>query len=247
MKKKKRPARSGWIRALLLVIFIAAGIYVYHATDYARYITRDALSSTIDSVRLFVTPFGVLGPVVFAVAGCLAITVNIPTVIVICFAVLLFGGVGGAVVSAASLYMATTLIYFVAQLLGRDFVNWAFGERLGKIQDRLHTEGLMTVVYVRLLFFMLPPVNWLLSLTTVRYKELFLGTLLGTAPMIVLCAWLSDRLIEAVRAGHSLNPLKTRELLLPLALGVALFAVLRIIDRRRTKVPAATERKSSSL
>ena len=53
-----------------------------------------------------------------------------PTFLVICFAILVFGGVAGAIVSAVSIYLATTLNYFVAQLLGRDFVNWAFGDRL---------------------------------------------------------------------------------------------------------------------
>jgi uncharacterized membrane protein YdjX (TVP38/TMEM64 family) len=227
--------RSVFIRALVFLIFIAVSVYLYEYTDYSQYITRERISDTIDSIRLFVSRFGLLGSSVFTVAACLAITINIPTFLIICFAVVVFGGVAGTIVSAISLHLATILIYFVAQLLGRDFVNWAFGDRLRSVEDRLQTEGLMTVVYVRLLFFMLPPVNWLLSLTNIRFRELFLGTLLGTTHMIILTAWLSDMIVDRLQAGDSLNPFTTPELLLPGAIGVFLFIALRIVDRRRRK------------
>jgi uncharacterized membrane protein YdjX (TVP38/TMEM64 family) len=233
--KKKQRKRSVFIRALALSAFIAAGIYLYYYSDYSKYLTRESISSTIDSIRLFVAGFGFWGSTVFSIAGCVAITINIPTIFVICFAVVVFGGLVGAVVSAISIYMATTLIYFVAQLLGREFVEWAFGERLKKVEDRIQEEGLMTVVYVRLLLFMLPPVNWLLSLTSIRYRDLFLGTLLGTAHMIILSAWLSDMIIDLTIAGESLNPLKTPEMLLPGTIGVVMFVALRIMDRSRRK------------
>ena len=234
-QEKKRLKRSVSVRALVFAAFIAAGIYLYHYTDYARYVTKDTVSGTIDSIRLFVSDLGLLGSTVFAIAGCLAITINIPSFFVIVFAVIIFGGLAGAVVSAISIYMATTLIYFAAQLLGKEFVHWAFGARLRKIEDHLNEKGLMTVVYVRLLFFMLPPVNWLLSLTNIRYRDLLLGTLLGTAHMIILSAWVSDMVIDLTKAGQSLNPFKTPELLLPGTIGVVIFAMLRLIDRSRTR------------
>jgi uncharacterized membrane protein YdjX (TVP38/TMEM64 family) len=101
------------------------------------------------------------------------------------------------------------------------------------VEDRLQTTGLMTVVYVRLLSFMLPPVNWLLSLMNISYRDLFLGTLLGTAHMIILFAWLSDIIVDRLQAGDSLNPFTTPELLLPITIGIVIFAALRIVDRRR--------------
>lgn len=235
MAAKRRLDRWVFIRALLFLTFLALCLYLYNETDYSRHISRERIAGTIDSIRGSVGRLGLLGPCLFAGAGCLAITINIPTVLIIAFAVTLFGGVAGTLVSAASVYLATTLIYFVAQFLGRGFVSWAFGDRLRGIEDRLETEGLMTVVYVRLLFFMLPPVNWLLSLTNIRYRELFFGTALGTAHMILLTAWLSDALVNRLRAGESLNPLKTPELLLPLTIGLVLFASLRILDRRRRR------------
>jgi len=235
MANRKRLDRSIIIRALLFVTFIVMSLYLYNYTDYSRYITRERISGTIDTIRGFVGSFGLLGSSVFALAGCVAITINIPTVLVICLAVVVFGGFAGTIVSAISVYLATTVIYIVAQFLGRDFVNWAFGERLRKVEDRLQTTGLMTVVYVRLLSFMLPPVNWLLSLVNIRYRDLFLGTILGTAHMIILFAWLSDIIVDRLQAGDSLNPFTTPELLLPITVGILIFAALRIVDRTRRR------------
>lgn len=235
MPTRKRSDRFVFIRALAFVTFIVISICLYNYTDYSRHITRERISGTIDTIRVFVGNFGLLGSSVFALAGCLAITINIPTVLVICFAVVVFGGFAGTIVSAISVYLATTLIYLVAQFLGRDFVDWAFGDRLRKVEDRLQTTGLMTVVYVRLLSFMLPPVNWLLSLMKIRYRDLFLGTLLGTAHMIILLAWLSDMIVDRLQSGDSLNPFRTPELLLPMTIGIVLFAALRIVDRTRRK------------
>jgi uncharacterized membrane protein YdjX (TVP38/TMEM64 family) len=232
-EKEKRFERGSVIRAFLLLAFITAGIVFYHYTDYSQYLTKDKISFAIDTIRGFAAWFGIFGPILFVVAGFLAITTNIPSVVIIYFSVITFGGVGGAFFSAVSIYVATTLIYFIAQLLGRDFVTQLFGKRLKKLEGRLDERGMMTVIYLRLIFFMSPPLNWLLSLTNISYRNFFLGTLFGTVHHIIINAWLSDMIIDLIKAGDSLNPVKTPRLLLPLGIGVAVFLIVRVFDRRR--------------
>ena len=246
--KEKRFERSSVIRALILLAFIAAGIIFYHYTDYSQYLTKDKISFTIDSIRGFMAGFGPFAPILFVMAGLLAITTNIPTVVIISFSVIIFGGVAGAFLSAISVYLATTLIYFIAQLLGRDFVTRLFGKRLKKLEERLDERGLMTVIYLRLIFFMSPLLNWLLSLTNISYRNFFLGTLFGTVHHIIINAWLSDMVIDLIQSGDSLNPIKTPKLLRPLGIGIAIFLTVRIIDRRRRikgKIPSLKLRKVS--
>ncbi|UCD83946.1 MAG: TVP38/TMEM64 family protein [Deltaproteobacteria bacterium] len=232
-EKGKRFERSSVIRALVLLAFITAGIVFYRYTDYSQYLTKDKISFAIDSIRSFVARFGLFGPILFVVAGFIAITTNIPTVVIIYFSVITFGGIAGAFIAAICVYIATTLIYFIAQLLGRDFVTQLFGKRLKKLEGRLDERGLMTVIYLRLIFFMSPPLNWLLSLTNISYRNFFLGTLFGTVHHIIINAWLSDMIIDQIKAGGSLNPIETPKLLIPLGIGVAVFITVRIIDRRR--------------
>ncbi len=231
--REKRFERASVIRASILFAFLAAGVIFYYYTDYSHYLTKDKISVTIDSIRGFVASFGLSGPLLFVMAGISAITINIPSVFIIYFAVVIFGGVAGVFISAISIYLATTLIYFIAQLLGRDFVTQLFGKRLKKLEGRLDERGMMTVIYLRLIFFMSPPLNWLLSLTNISYRNFFLGTLFGTVHNIIINAWLSDMVIDLIKSGDSLNPIKTPKLLFPLGIGIIIFLTIRIADRRR--------------
>jgi uncharacterized membrane protein YdjX (TVP38/TMEM64 family) len=221
------------IRGLILICFLAIWVVLYHCTDYSQYLTEDKTAVTIEAIRGGVAKLGILGSVLFVVAGFLAIVTNIPALIIICLSVIIFGKVVGVIISTIIICIGITLIYFIAQSLGRDVVKQLFGKKLRKIEARLVERGIMAVVYLRLLFFMSPALNWLLSVTNISYKNFFFGTLLGTAPNIILFAWLSSTFIGVIQAGESLNPLKTPELLLPICVGIIILLISRIINRRR--------------
>ena len=89
----------------------------------------------------------------------------------------------------------------------------------------------MTVFYLRLAFFMWPALNWVLSTSNISYRDLFLGTLIGTIHHIIILVWLTDMIIETISAGQSLNPIQTPKLLLPICIGIIMFIIARIIDR----------------
>ncbi len=206
---------------------------LYHCTDYSQYVTEDKIAVTIETIRGGVARLRILGPVLFVVAGSLAFVTNTPAFIIIFLSVITFGKVVGVIISTIIICIGITLIYFIAQSLGRDVVKRLFGKKLRKIEARLVERGVMTVVYLRLLFFVSPALNWLLSVTNISYKSFFFGTLLGTAPNIIVFAWLSSTFVGLTQAGESLNPLKTPELLLPFCVGIIILLILRIIDRRR--------------
>ncbi len=176
--------------------------------------------------------FGIFGPILFAVVGSLALTCNLPVLLIIYFSVITFGKVTGTIISFIIVCMGMTLIYFIAQLLGRPFVKKLFGNRLRRVEERLGEKSLTTVFYMRLVLFMNPPVTWILSTTNVSYSNLLLGTLLGAAPNIVLNVWLSGVIIDLIKTGESLNPIKTPKLLLPLSIGIIIFFTIKIIGRR---------------
>ena len=105
---------------------------------------------------------------------------------------------------------------------------------------RIDERGLMMVVYLRLLFFMIPPLNWILSLSNISFRDYFLGSLLGGVIRIILIAWISATCINLYKVGESMNPLKTHKLLFPLiAWGLILFAVT-VMDIYRRKKNRAT-------
>ena len=86
------------------------------------------------------------------------------------------------------------------------------------IDARLAQHGFATVLVLRLLLCMTPPLNFALGATRVRWRDYVLGTAIGITPGIALGAYLGD----AVTSAESWTALVHPTLLLPVLLGVAL-------------------------
>lgn len=74
-----------------------------------------------------------------------------------------------------------------ARSIGRTWVERHLPERFRRFDERLETRGVVTVVVVRLIFFLAPPAHWLLGLSRVGFAPFVLGSAVGFAPgMLVL-------------------------------------------------------------
>lgn len=220
------------LKACVLVILLLGLYLVYQLAGMTQNVEGAGLAGKVSALRSFIDSLGLLGPAVFVAVSTAAIMVYIPAVVIVCVAVCIFGGINGAVLATASIYMAVTAVYFTAQFLGRDMVVRAAGSRFNDFETRLAGKGLVTVIYMRLFFFVFPPTNWLLGLSALSFRDVFLGTVLGTVHHIIIFAWMTDAVMEVIRRGGSLNPLETRTLLIPMLAGTFVFAAVHIISYR---------------
>ena len=223
-----------WIRATVLALFLIAVALLQWKYGLRQHFRPERIDDTITAARAWTADLGMWGPLVFAAAGSLAVLANAPTALLNYLAVILFGYVLGAVVTLLVIAGGTSLVYLSAQRLGRPFVQAMFGSRLSRLEGRLVRRGFSNVVYVRLIFFMSPVFNWLLSISGVGLWNLLAGTLLGTAHTVLLNVWLGGIFVDLIRSGRSLSPFKSPIMLLPVGIGVVVFVVLRVIDRKRT-------------
>lgn len=111
-----------------------------------------------------------------------------------------------------------------ARWLARDWVSAHVPERLRAWDERLAERGLLTVILIRLLFFLAPPAHWVLGLSRVRFGPFLLGSAIGFLPGIGLLSfagsWLLDLLRSVGRPG-----------LVVAAVVVAALLALRLADR----------------
>ncbi|GEM_PF-707751 len=241
--------RSSVIRFIILIIIVAGTIIIFRTTDINQYFTQARINDAIASIRSFESQFGVFGPIMFFLIGTLAIVINVPTIFIIWFAVMTYGTWGGIVEGVLCLNASSLAIYGISRLLGRDFIYSVFGRRFAKIEDRFEQGGLMMVIYIRLIFFMLPPVNWFLGLVNLKFTDFFWGTLLGTFHNLVINAWIAGVGIKIIMEGRSLMVWESPELAPPLIIGLLIFVAIRIFDwqRQKRKIAASMKEKECTM
>ena len=228
-----RAEFSPLLRIILIIVFIVVCFAFFYFTDYSRYLTTEKISATIETIRQFITSYGSLGTILYLVAGSFAILINTPTILIIAISTVIFGKLTGILISVIIVYTGISLVYFIAHFLGRPFAKSLFRKKFMYLEKRFEEKGFMTVVYLRLLFFMAPALNWMLGVSNISYKDFLFGSILGTFHNIILFAWLSSLIINRIEEGGSLNPIKTPKLLLPLCIGALILLTIRIIDYRR--------------
>jgi uncharacterized membrane protein YdjX (TVP38/TMEM64 family) len=218
------------LRFLLLavgLILLAAAYRMLHISDYLE---GAGLLGLIQSIRNLNDNLGIWGPIIFWILGSVAIVINIPTVIIIAIAAVVYGVMGAIIQGTLCLMMASLLIFSIAQGLGRDYLTSFFHRHTRRFDDYIQHNGLLTVVYVRLVFFALPPANWLLGVMNLRLSEYFLGTLLGGIPHILIWSWAGGSAVKLLADHKGWDIWTAPQLLLPLLFGLIMLGVIQALQ-----------------
>ncbi|MCZ7586664.1 MAG: hypothetical protein M5R36_26855 [Deltaproteobacteria bacterium] len=75
---------------------------------------------------------------------------------------------------------------------------------LGGVMGRLESGGFVWTCVLRAIFFMSPPLSWMMGASSVRTKDYVLGNLVGLTPVIFLVQMASRRLSEVHKASDLL-------------------------------------------
>jgi uncharacterized membrane protein YdjX (TVP38/TMEM64 family) len=86
--------------------------------------------------------------------------------------------------------------FLLSRYLARDLLADRIPPKLRSYEARLSNNAFRTVVVMRLLFYLLPPVNWMLGLTRMHVVKYAAGTLLGSAPGTFLLVLLGCSLVS---------------------------------------------------
>ena len=85
--------------------------------------------------------------------------------------------------------------YFLREALQQGVVSRF--KRFRNLDERLESCGFQTVLALRLLLFMFPPLNWAIGVTRVRLGHYILGTALGVIPCIAVVSYAADSIARA--------------------------------------------------
>jgi uncharacterized membrane protein YdjX (TVP38/TMEM64 family) len=164
--------KSALVRLSILVLFIAAAIYLVRFSPAQKYLT-------IEQLGLFIDAAGVWAPLVFVFIYAAGVCLFLPGTLLTALGAAIFGPYWGFLYVWLGAMFGASLAFLIGRYLGRDFAASIVGSRLKRYDDAIGRNGFATVLYLRLIYFPFTPMNFGMGLTKVRFWDYFAGTGLG--------------------------------------------------------------------
>jgi uncharacterized membrane protein YdjX (TVP38/TMEM64 family) len=206
-------------------IILAIGLFCIIAT-----VIGIALLSGIDrsQLQLWLQQMGIWAPVLYILIYSIATICILPSTPLNLTGGAIFGAVWGTVWTSIAAILAAVLAFGFSRTIGRSFVAQKLAGKWESIDREMQQGGFFYMFAIRLLP-LIPYgiVNFAAGLTSIKFRDYFLGTLLGTVPGI----------LPFVMMGAGLTALKQGDVL-PLLVGLALTGMLvgtATWYRRRTR------------
>ena len=206
-------------------IILAIGLFCIIAT-----VIGIVLLSGIDrsQLQLWLQQMGIWAPVLYILIYSIATICILPSTPLNLTGGAIFGAVWGTVWTSIAAILAAVLAFGFSRTIGRSFVAQKLVGKWESIDREMQQGGFFYMFAIRLLP-LIPYgiVNFAAGLTSIKFRDYFLGTLIGTVPGI----------LPFVMMGAGLTALKQGDVL-PLLVGLALTGMLvgtATWYRRRTR------------
>ena len=153
-----------FVSLILMYLGRHSSLSTYFSFDYMQNVIRDA---------------GAFGVVIFILIYTIGTLMNIPGFLFLFVGFLVYRGINGILIGYVASVIGVTVHFF--------FVRFMAGEALSEIKQpfikkqmtRLNKKPIRTTVILRILFYVSPPVNYALALSSIKWKDSLIGTMLA--------------------------------------------------------------------
>ena len=184
-----------------------------------------------EKIPALVASLGVFAPLAF-IGLCIAgVFLHLPEFVLIAIGGVLFGGVQGFFYGWAGALAGSTATFLCVRYFMREAVQSSCAgrfKRLDAFDSRLAAQGFQTVLLLRLVLFMAPPLNWLIALTRVKFLHYFAASALGIIPGVAVTCYCAGTIAKARSFSDALTP----EFIVPFALLAGLILASTLAARR---------------
>jgi uncharacterized membrane protein YdjX (TVP38/TMEM64 family) len=168
---------------------VVAGLLVAgHLTGASQWLTRDNVHGAVQRA-------GAWGIVLYVVLFAVAELLHVPGVVLVAAGILAFGPALGFLVSFGAALVSVTVSFLVVRAVGgvppTERIRWAWARR---VLDHLEERPVRSVILLRLVFWMFPPLNYALALSPLRLRDYLVGSALGLLVPLAVMAALFGRL-----------------------------------------------------
>jgi len=212
------------MKPLIGIILIGLAIWAGAAFDLMELFS-------LDRMRALVQSLGAFGPLAFIGLCIAAVFLHMPEFVVIAVGGMLFGAVKGFIYGWIGALAGSTATFLCVRYFMRDTVRKSLGgkfKRLEVLDSRLAEQGFQTVLMLRLVLFMAPPLNWFIALTRVKFSHYIAASSIGIIPGVAVTCYCAGTIVKARSFAGMLTP----ECILPFALLAALIFGSTLAARR---------------
>ncbi len=164
--------KNAVIKAIILLLFIMAAIFLVRFTPIKNYLSAEALGRFLESA-------GFWAPIIFIFIYAAGVCFFLPGTLLTGLGGAIFGAYWGFLWVWLGAMAGASAAFFIGRTLGREFASSLIGDKLKKYDDGIERNGFATVLYLRLVYFPFTPMNFGMGLTKVHFKDYLIGTGLG--------------------------------------------------------------------
>jgi uncharacterized membrane protein YdjX (TVP38/TMEM64 family) len=143
---------------------------------------------------------GAWGYLTFVVAYAILQPFGVPGTVFIVAAPLIWPWPIAFALSMVGTMAASVIGFSFARFIARDWVAARIPKRLRKWEAALEKRAFRTVVLLRIVLWMPPPLHFFFGVSKVRFSTHFWGSLVGYAPTLFLVSYLGAKMFDA--SGH---------------------------------------------
>ena len=211
---------KNWLKIGLFLAVILAAVFAVLYTDVSEYLSPERLKNYL----AFAGPYG---PLIFISAFIAGFFLRIPGFIFIILGAIVFGRLPAVIYSFIAIAAGTSFTFFIARFFLRDVVSKMEIRGVKGLDEKITQRGFLTVLLLRLIFFLMPPVNWVLGITGVKYRDYLLGTVIGVAPGVLIFSLVFGDIGEI----HLSSGIRDFRPFLPTLLGLLLLGLFPLVKR----------------
>lgn len=188
-RPESSPANRGArLRLAVLAVFLTGLFVAGKATGWTE-------SLDIERVRSLVARTGALGYVVYAAIFAGGELIHVPGIVFVAAGVLAFGRVAGFFAALGSAVISVSTTFVIVRSVGGRALSSVKRPIVRRILSHLDEHPLRTVILLRLVFWLAPPVNYALALSNVRFRDYVVGSFIGLVLPLALIAAFLERVL----------------------------------------------------
>src|SRR5690606_3071639 len=192
VKKSKLPL---YISASIIISLILAYFFIPGVQDFFKEAWEVLTSDDNQRIKEWVGNFGLFGPMVLILAMTLQMfLLVIPSIALMVVSVLAYGPVWGGLIILVSVFVASSVGYFIGRYFGPVIVDKLIGHKAEKkIGEFIEDYGFWAVIVTRLNPFLSnDAISFVGGILKMGYWKFIGATLLGITPLILFIAVIGE-------------------------------------------------------